>query len=107
MKHNSYWELEEEVRDVLIKESSIPGNLDPSNKPKKIINVEIQEDIKLEIQEDLQGVKGEYCEKAFLTQRGLIVHMSRMHKEEVKEKSQEGSQINATYVGSNLQQKML
>ena len=66
MKHNTYWELEEQVRDTLMKESSLTGT---------------------ENRED--NTKCDFCEKSFQNNRGLIVHMSRMHKEEYRSKRKE------------------
>ena len=66
MKHNTYWEIEEQVRDTLIKEKSLSENED-----------------------DETTTKCDFCEKSFQNNRGLIVHMSRMHKEEYRSKRKE------------------
>ena len=65
MKHNTYWEIEEQVRDILIKEKSFS---ETDNEDDETTN------------------KCDFCEKSFQNNRGLIVHMSRMHKEEYRNK---------------------
>ena len=61
IKHNTYWKLEEQVRDTLIQEKNLS---------------------EAEYKEDKSQKKSNFCEKSLQNNKGLIVHMSRMHKEE-------------------------
>ena len=68
MKHNTYWELEEEVRDTFIKQRNLSEK---------------------EYKEEKTNTTCDFCEKSFQINGGLIVHMSRMHKEEYRIKQKE------------------
>ena len=69
MKHNSYWEVEEEVRGDLLKQIE--------KQPQILIKIEEEETFRF---------KCDYCEKSFVTNHGLVVHTSRIHKGEFRNK---------------------
>ena len=83
MKHNTYWELEVKVRDTLIKEKNSS---------------------EAEYEEDKSQTKSDFCEKSLQNKKGLIVHMSRMHKEEYWLTCKESQEVPTKcyiYVGSS------
>ena len=86
MKHNTYWEDgQEEVGANLLtqkKEDSIEDIKETENQKNE--NTEIKLKIKLEAGTEMFDC--EFCDKSFLTDRGLVVHSSRMHKENWRSK---------------------
>ena len=70
IKHNVYWVVEEEVL----------------NHPEENIYIESkkEDNIKAEPSDILEIKICDFCEKSFLTERGLLVHFSKTHKQEFK-----------------------
>ena len=98
MKHNVYWEVLEEAQDLLQEQRQrsgpLPNKTDDdintnTSKSDEVIDVKIEQ-IQPNSQEikngELQGLQCDNCDKNFLNERGLGVHMGRMHKDIIRKK---------------------
>ena len=92
IKHNIYWDIEEEARNTLYTQRERQGH--PQQKEDNTImnnsdnatttEVKVKTEVEVPIEPDMQSC--EFCDKSFLTDRGLVVHISKMHKENWRNK---------------------
>ena len=91
MKHNVYWEIEEEARNSLYAQRDRQGHPQGKKEESAVENSEnedIMVKVKTEVEDTIVPFKYdcEFCEKSFLTDRSLVVHASKMHKEDWRNK---------------------
>ena len=86
IKHNIYWQVEEEARANLFAQRERQGY--PQKKKEEagaesLVNEDTVVTVKTEDEDNEAPMKYncELCEKQFITDRGLVVHASKMHKE--------------------------
>ena len=91
IKHNTYWDIEEEARTNLYTQRERQGH--PQKKKEETsVKSPDEQDIVVKVKEESEDITDtmayncEFGEKSFLTENGIRVQESKMHKEEWRNK---------------------